>query len=87
MMKNENAVRLAMHGRILRCPLGGNPPDCPLYEIRQKPLAKRMEWLKSKTDLELFELFEYHIKCLAKKTGIQSEKASSTVNASSGHSQ
>ena len=28
-------ARMGMHGRILRCPVGDNPPDCPLHEARK----------------------------------------------------
>ena len=71
MESNESAVRTAMHGRILRCPLGGNPADCPLYEIRKLPLDDRLKWLDSKTDFELIQLFGYHMKCLDEKTAAQ----------------
>jgi hypothetical protein len=67
-MQNEySAVRTAMHGRLLQCALGGNPADCPLYEIRQLPIEERIEWLDSKEDEELMKLFTYHTKCLAEK--------------------
>ena len=57
-------ARFAMHGRILRCPLGNNPEDCPLYEIRKLPLAERITWLESKTDEEVVDLYNRHNKCL-----------------------
>lgn len=71
MKKSESAARVAMHGRILRCPLGGNPVDCPLYEIRLLPIEERLEWLDSKTDSELSALLDYHTKCLDEKTNAQ----------------
>jgi len=52
-------ARLGMHGRILRCPLGGNPEDCPLHEVRQWSLEDRLTWLESKTDKEVLELYTY----------------------------
>ncbi len=67
LVNKESAVRTAMHGRILRCPIGGNPSDCPLYEIRQLSIEERMEWLDSKSDFELTALFGYHVKCLERK--------------------
>ncbi len=60
---NADHVRLVMHGRLLRCPLGGNPPGCPLYAIRRQSLAKRFDWIDSKTDQELLLLFEFHVAC------------------------
>ena len=63
----ESSVRTAMYGRILRCPMGDNPKDCPLYEIRLLPVEERLEWLNSKTEFELMELFAHHVLCLEKK--------------------
>ena len=64
-------ARLGMHGRILRCPLGGNPEDCPLHEVRQRSLEDRLTWLESKTDKEVLELYTYHINCLERKLARQ----------------
>lgn len=60
-------ARLGMCGRILRCPLGDNPEDCPLYEIRKLPIEERVEWLNARTDEEVTELFALHSKCLEEK--------------------
>ena len=59
---------IALHGRILRCPLGGNPEDCPLHEIRKMPIEDRLTWINSKTDEEIKELLMQHIDCLEKKS-------------------
>jgi len=64
---NDSEVRIAMHGRILRCPMGDNPTDCPLYKVRLLPMMERLEWLNSKSDLELTALLSYHVKCFRKK--------------------
>jgi len=61
-------VRVAMHGRILRCPLGDNPEDCPLHAIRLLPIEKRIAWLDSKSDEEVIALFSYHVSCLDEKS-------------------
>ncbi len=66
-------ARMAMHGRILRCPLGGNPKDCPLYEIRKWPVEKRLSWLESKSDQEVVDLYNTHTTCLERKLAKQSE--------------
>jgi hypothetical protein len=66
--QKAQAARLALHGRILRCPVGDNPEDCPLYSIRQWPIEERITWLKSKTDEEVVALYEQHMACLKKKT-------------------
>lgn len=66
-ISRENTVRIAMHGRLLRCSMGGNPLGCPLYTIRQLPVKERLDWLDSKTDEELEALFEGHLHCLEEK--------------------
>ena len=66
--QKAHAARLAMHGRILRCPVGENPRDCPLHTVRQLPIEERITWLKSKTDEEVVALYEQHIDCLNEKT-------------------
>jgi len=60
-------ARFALHGRILRCPLGGNPADCTLYELRKLPVEKRIAWLESKSDEEVIELYQKHNACLERK--------------------
>lgn len=57
-------ARFALHGRILRCPLGGNPCDCPLHDLRELPLEDRIAWLESKSDEEVIELYHLHNQCL-----------------------
>jgi len=57
-------ARFALHGRILRCPLGGNPSDCPLHELRKLPVEQRIAWLESKTDEEVIDLYHQHNACL-----------------------
>ena len=57
-------ARMGMHGRILRCPLGGNPDTCPLHKIRKLPVEKRVAWLNSLSDEEVVKLYNYHTRCL-----------------------
>lgn len=57
-------AKFALHGRILRCPLGGNPDDCPMHELRKLPVEDRIAWLNSQTDEELIILYEMHNQCL-----------------------
>lgn len=64
-------ARMGMHGRILRCPLGGNPTDCPLHEVREWPVEKRVAWLNAKSDAEVIELYDYHSNCLEQKLASQ----------------
>ena len=60
-------ARIGMYARILRCPLGGNPEDCPLHEIRKWPMEQRLAWLESTNDEEVVELFNRHSDCLESK--------------------
>ncbi len=60
-------ARLALHGRILRCPMGGNPKSCPLHEIRLLPVQERIMWLESKTDEAVEVIYRSHVACLAQK--------------------
>ena len=57
-------ARIGMQARILRCPLGGNPADCPLHEIRKWPMEKRLSWLETLNDEEIVELYRQHSDCL-----------------------
>lgn len=57
-------ARFALHGRILRCPLGGNPIECPLHELRILPVEERVLWLESQSDDEVVELYQLHNACL-----------------------
>ena len=60
-------AKFELHGRILRCPLGENPEDCPLHEIRKLPLEDRIAWLESLTNEELIDLYAQHNKCMEGK--------------------
>lgn len=65
-------ARIGMHARILRCPLGGNPEDCPLHNVRVWPVEERLAWLESKTDDEIVELYRRHADCLEFKLAWES---------------
>jgi hypothetical protein len=69
-----NEARYAMHGRILRCPLGDNPEDCPLHDIRLLPVDERIVWLESKSDDEVDALYCHHLHCLDKKYAAEAAK-------------
>jgi hypothetical protein len=66
-------ARIGMNARILRCSLGGNPEDCPLHEVRKRPVEERKAWLELKPDEEVVELYRQHIKCLEYKLSETSE--------------
>lgn len=60
-------AEFALYGRILRCPLGGNPEDCPMHELRKLPVGERIAWMESHTDEEKIALYEHHNQCLKRK--------------------
>ncbi|WP_372798422.1 hypothetical protein [Pontiella sp.] len=60
----KKAARQGMHRRLAHCPVGGNPAECPLHEIRKQPMPQREAWLASKTDDEVIALYRQHIPCL-----------------------
>ncbi len=60
-------ARNGMNARIICCSLGGNPEDCPLHEVRKRPVEERKAWLESKSNDEVIELYRQHIKCLEYK--------------------
>lgn len=63
-------ARLAMHGRILRCPLGGNPEDCLFHDVRLLPVRDRVTWLESLSDEEVKKLYFFHCKCEDRKKAV-----------------
>ncbi len=56
-----------MPGLLYECPMGGNPNDCPLYEIRKLPYLERVQWAKSMSDEQLLDIYHYHKSCLGVK--------------------
>ncbi|MCF7817015.1 MAG: hypothetical protein K9M54_03970 [Kiritimatiellales bacterium] len=66
-------ARLALHGRILRCPLGENPNDCPLHDLRLKPIEERLAWLEARPDPEVVELYIQHVMCMKRKLTEQAD--------------
>ena len=60
-------ARFALDGRILRCPFGENPIECPLHELRKQPVEDRLAWLESKSDEEVVDLYRLHTDCMACK--------------------
>ena len=66
-------ARMGLYGRILRCPFGDNPAECPLHEIRKQSVAERVSWVESLSDDEANRLYALHKTCLGQK---MTEKAS-----------
>jgi len=66
-VSEKELARMYLQARLLRCPLGDNPEDCPLHEVRKKPMHERYEWLNRKDDEEVVEMFRLHTKCINRK--------------------
>ena len=56
-------IRISMHGLMSRCPMGGNPDNCPLFDVRQLPVKDRISWLEDRSTEEVISLFGYHSQC------------------------
>jgi hypothetical protein len=54
-------------------PLGGNPEDCPLHEVRKWPVEDRLAWLESRTNEEIIALYQLHTNCLEYKLSLIGE--------------
>ena len=66
---SAEAARIALSGRLLRCPLGNNPADCPLHDVRQMPVEERITWLESLSNDEVIAFYLQHVRCLKSKVG------------------
>lgn len=55
-------------GVLLECPLGGNPADCVLHELRKWTVEERLDWLDGLSDDSCAELYDLHLQCLQHKS-------------------
>jgi len=57
-------------GLVFACPATcGNPPACPLHDIRHRPVSERVAWVKKLTDAERLQILDWHEQCLARQEG------------------
>jgi len=68
MIPMSEQQRTVLRDDLLRlteqCPVeGGNPVDCPLFDVRQLAPAKRRHWVEALTQDELAYLNAYHCVC------------------------
>jgi hypothetical protein len=55
-------------GLTMACPFDqSNPHDCPLCQIRIKPLIERLHWVDSLEHEQLRLIVTTHLLCLAQK--------------------
>ncbi len=52
-----------MAGLSRECPFGGNPEECCLYTLRQKPFRERVDWVMQLSDTEIEVIYQEHRKC------------------------
>lgn len=62
-------VRAMMCGVARECPFGGNPKDCCLYRLRQKPYAERVKWVLALEEQEIRAIYHHHQNCSRCKEG------------------
>ncbi len=66
----ESADRMVLFGLVMACPFDqSNPPDCPLYEVRQMNLRHRLAWVSHLSVEEVSEWVRAHRQCLRRKEG------------------
>ena len=59
---NIEEVKTIIFGLSVECPMGNNPPDCPLREIRLLSLTDRFSWVNELSEEERQQYYEYHKK-------------------------
>lgn len=68
-MRRKQDLRALLTGLVFECPVGGNPVDCQLCEIRQRAVADRLQYLRDLSDAEAERLYASHKRCLRDKVG------------------
>lgn len=62
------SARVFVTGLLVGCPYEPNPKECALYDIRKKPMEKRIEWSKQLTDEQIQSIIKTHRECLDQRT-------------------
>lgn len=63
---DSDEVKMLVKWLVVECPVGGNPSDCPLNEIRKWPLKDRIAWVNNQGYPEHLEIYLHHKQCLAR---------------------
>ena len=64
LVAKEDVAVVRLFGLAITCPVvQDNPPDCPLYNVREMPLVQRLEWAKSRTREEAEAVLHNHSCC------------------------
>jgi hypothetical protein len=65
---DRERLRAHIIALTMACPFDqGNPADCPLCSVRQKPVKERLIWVDSLSDSETARIARHHRLCLEAK--------------------
>ena len=56
-------------GLVMDCPFGEPQPDCPLNEIRLKPVIERFAIIDKMSDDAINSIIIHHKQCLERREG------------------
>jgi hypothetical protein len=62
------ALKKAIIGLAVECPVDINPEDCQLHQLRKMTMSKRLHWVVALTHGELKDVYLEHKKCFSRKT-------------------
>lgn len=48
---------------LFGCPLGCEAPNCPLHEVRQRPVHERFDYLHTLSPQQISNIVYYHESC------------------------
>jgi hypothetical protein len=66
--EDRERLKVWVVGLTMACPYDqSNPPDCPLCQIRTKPLVERLHWVESLSHEKLRLIVNTHLLCLEQK--------------------
>ena len=63
--QDPEALRVKVLGLAVACPFTqGNPHECPLASLRERPLRERSAWVDALSAMQLVSVVKYHEGCL-----------------------
>jgi len=66
-----NFHKFSSYGLLFACPFINEARDCPLHELRQHSINKRIKILNKMSKEKLLELESHHKKCLHERESIK----------------
>ena len=64
-------IRGKLMALMVKCPLGGDPTECLLYDKRGLPFMERHDWIESLSDDKILRLYSSHVDCLEARASAQ----------------